>query len=408
MLLKAKMGMKKSFLYLMVFSALSTLIMSCQDTFVSKEEQVYEDKKHIEEERPAQDIRVLLSKNIKDVRLAIYSSYKFLRGNTILDEGNTLPEQLLRYNSGGFSIGKKKLGSGQIQIVAQGEGTIELNGVRHHGNLLLLPNADQDKGSKGRFSVIELTDIERYLQGVLGSEMPYYWNSESLRAQAITARTFAIYQRKMRGDAPYHVDGLALAYQGLKNEKRELNIVVEETRGMVMLYNDRAFPAYFHSTCGGRTDDANLIFHQDSIPPLRGVRCDFCGASKYYTWETEIEKVFLEKKLRAMNPAIANIYAIQPVGIGPGNHSSMVQICYAGGTEEMSANEFRLLIGSENVRSTAFNAENRGHSIKFSGRGWGHGAGLCQYGAQGMAEKGYKWHEILKYYYPEIEIKKIY
>lgn len=398
------MDKKIAFLYLTVFAVLSTLTTSCQEAPVSKEEHV--DKKYVGE-RPVQDIKVLLLRNVKEARLAVYSPYKFFRNNAILAEGNILPEQLLRYSNEEFSIGETILGFGEIRIEAQSSGAIELNGVRYHGNLLLLPNFDQRKGS-GKFSIIELTDVERYLAGVIGSEMPYYWNSEALRAQAITARTFALYQRKKRGDAPYHVEGLGLAYQGLRNEKRELNVIVEETRGMAMLYNKQLFPAFFHSTCGGRTEDANLIFHHESIPPLRGVRCGFCGASKYYNWETELEKTFLEKKLRFINPSIANIYTIQPVGIGPGSHSSMVQICYAGGTEEMNANEFRLLVGSENVRSTAFNTENRGPSIKFSGRGWGHGVGLCQFGAQGMAEKGYKWLEILKYYYPETEIEKIY
>lgn len=407
LLLKTTLNKKRAILYLVIFAMLNTLTVSCWETPISREEHPPKaDKKHIEE-RFAEDIKVLLLRNINEALLAIYSPYKFTQGNTILVEGNILPEQLLRYNNGEFSVGGKLLGSEQIQVVAQSNGAIELNGVRYYGNLLLLPDVDQGKGI-GKFSIIELTDIESYIAGVIGSEMPYDWSPEALRAQAVTARTFAVYQRKKHADATYHTDGLSLAYQGLKKEKRELNIIVEETRGIVMLYNDQVFPAYFHSTCGGRTEDANLIFHQDSIPPLRGIKCGFCNTSKYYNWQTEIDKTSLERKLKSINPGIANIYAIQPVGIGPGNHSSMVQICYAGGTEEMNANAFRLLIGSENVRSTAFNTEIKGHAIKFTGKGWGHGVGLCQYGAQGMAEKGYKWLEILKYYYPEIEIKKIY
>jgi stage II sporulation protein D len=405
LLLKARMDRKKEFLSLAVLVILSTLTASCEDTFVPKEKHVREYE--YVEERPAQDIRVLLLKNVKEARLAIHSAYKFSQGDTILVEGNVLPEQMLRYNNGEFSIGMEALGPGQIRIVAQTESAIELNGVRYRGNLLLRPNVDKGKGSS-KFSVIEETDIERYIAGVIGSEMPYYWNTEALRAQAITARTFALYQRRKRGDAPYHTKSISLAYRGLKKEKRNLNVVVEETRGMVMLYGDQVFPAYFHSTCGGRTEDANLVFQQDGIPPLSGVKCGFCGASKYYRWETKIDKKVLEKKLRHVNPNITNIYKIQPVGVGPGNHSSMIQIRYSGGTKEMNANEFRLLIGSANLRSTAFSTEDRGRSIKFSGRGWGHGVGLCQYGAQGMAEKGYKWPEILEHYYPETEIKKIY
>ncbi|MGR3309299.1 MAG: SpoIID/LytB domain-containing protein [Candidatus Brocadiales bacterium] len=405
------MGKRKAFLYLTVLAILSTLIASCRETHVSEEEQaygeqVYEEYEYVEE-LPSRDVRILLLKNVKEARIAIYSPYKFIQGSTILAGGNTLTKQLLRYNNGKFSIGGRGLGSGKIRIVTQKDGAIELNRIRYHGNLLLLPNVGHGKGSN-KFSVIELTDIEEYLAGVIGSEMPSSWNYEALRAQAIIARTFALYQRNKHGDTPYHIDGLDLAYQGLKNEKKKLNVIVEETRGIVMLYNTEVFSAYFHSTCGGRTEDASLIFNQDSIPPLRGVKCGFCSASKYYNWQTVIKKTFIEKKLRTINPGIANIHTIQPAAIGPGNHSAMVKIRYTGGTKKMNANKFRLLMGSKNLRSTAFNAENKGRSIKFSGRGWGHGVGLCQYGAQGMAKKGYKWSEILKHYYPEIEIKRIY
>ena len=74
----------------------------------------------------------------------------------------------------------------------------------------------------------------------------------------------------------------------------------------------------------------------------------------------------------------------------------------------MNANEFRLIVGPNNLRSTAFKVKNNGSSLTFDGSGWGHGVGLCQYGTQGMANSGFKWYDILRYYYPEIDLVKIY
>lgn len=96
------------------------------------------------------------------------------------------------------------------------------------------------------------------------------------------------------------------------------------------------------------------------------------------------------------------------VNPGAGNHGSRVEIASANGSKEMNANDFRLMIGPNNLLSTSFQAKNNGKSITFTGKGWGHGVGLCQYGAQSMAEKGFKWAEILKYYYPKIELVRVY
>ncbi len=74
----------------------------------------------------------------------------------------------------------------------------------------------------------------------------------------------------------------------------------------------------------------------------------------------------------------------------------------------MNANVFRLLVGPNYLYSTAFDSKNNGKSITFLGRGWGHGVGLCQYGAQAMAEKGFQWTAILKHYYPKIELVRVY
>ncbi|HJO56361.1 MAG TPA: hypothetical protein QF423_06760, partial [Candidatus Scalindua sp.] len=94
--------------------------------------------------------------------------------------------------------------------------------------------------------------------------------------------------------------------------------------------------------------------------------------------------------------------------IGPGGHCSTIKIEHTGGTKRVNANDFRLIIGPNNLRSTSFSIKNSGSTFVFEGRGWGHGVGLCQYGTQNMAKSGFRWYDILRYYYPEIDLVKIY
>lgn len=217
-----------------------------------------------------------------------------------------------------------------------------------------------------------------------------------------------MYKKKVRRDDVYHLDMLELAYKGVAGETPRLNTIVQETRGVVMVYNWNIFPAYFHSTCGGHTEDIKHVFGKESIPPLSGVVCNYCNNSKHSYWSADISKTAIEKKLREANVPVSSISTIKVINPGAGDHGSKVEIASANGSKEMNANDFRLLVGPNHLFSTAFQSRSTGKSITFSGKGWGHGVGLCQYGAQTMAQKGFKWTAIVKHYYPKIELVRVY
>jgi stage II sporulation protein D len=262
--------------------------------------------------------------------------------------------------------------------------------------------------NKDRFSVLEEIGIEEYLPGVIEGEMPTLWREEAIQAQVIAARTYAIYQKKNKIDALYHINKLDLAYNGSYNYQPKTKEIVDKSRGTVMVYNWELFPGYFHSTCGGHTEDVNIVFSLRSIPPLSGVDCGYCSKSKYYNWKTNLKKDEIERKLSNAKYKVKKINRIVTEKTGPGGHSSTIKIEHSGGTKRVNANEFRLIVGPNNLRSTAFKVKNNGSSLTFAGSGWGHGVGLCQYGTQGMANSGFKWYDILKHYYPEIDLVKIY
>lgn len=346
------------------------------------------------------EVQVVLLKDVDSVRLAVHAPYRLVNvsnGKTLL-WGDELGETTVAFRGGELMLGKDRFPATRVKIISRRDGAVELNGTRYRGEVSLVAVPSN------RLNAVNRLNVEEYVQGVLGSEMPSYWDEEALMAQAICIRTYVL-QKKLKHKS---LNAMDLAYRGTANENWRLNKIVVKTRGIVMFYSGRLFYAYFHSTCGGHTEPATYVFGGKDLGALKGVECGFCGGSRYYGWEVDVSKAEIEEKLRKKYPAIKGLSAVVPVKPGPGGHYSAVKIKYAGGGLEMSANEFRLLVGPSKIFSTALSAKDRGGRIRFKGSGWGHGVGMCQYGAQGMAESGYQWYQILRHYYPGVEFVKVY
>jgi stage II sporulation protein D len=358
---------------------------------------------------------VLLHDNIKEIQIEINQPYSIsnFENNEILADRESLKKSVIYLKSGDFRT--RPLTSdtahnapttfikanGNVSIFAN-NGYVKLSNSTYSGKIILIPKDDN------RFSILEEIGIEEYLPGVIEGEMPIMWNDDALQAQVVAVRTYAIYKRKIKGNALYHINKLDLAYKGSYMNQTKAKEVVDKTRGTVMVYDWKLFPGYFHSTCGGHTEDINLVFNLKSIPPLSGVDCGYCNNSKYYNWKKKLGRNVIQKRLNAAKSKIKRIRNITTEQIGPGGHCSTIKIDHAGGTKRVNANDFRLIIGPNNLRSTSFSIKKSGSSFIFDGSGWGHGVGLCQYGTQSMAKLGFRWFDILRYYYPEIDLVKIY
>ncbi len=393
-----------------IFSLIA-LLVSCLSIGTNKET-VYKYDKYL---KTPPDIRVLIQKDVKETEIEISHPYSIsdLDSNKILASRTNLQKSVIFLKSGEFRIRPQTSHStpeasttfvktnSNVGIVSD-NGFIKIDKSKYRGKLILVPQ------NKDRFSVLEEIGIEEYLPGVIEGEMPTLWRDDAIQAQVIAARTYAIYQKKIKNNALYHINKLDLAYNGSYNYQPKTKEIVDKSRGTVMVYNWELFPGYFHSTCGGHTEDINIVFNLRSIPPLSGVDCGYCNKSKYYNWRINLKKGEIERKLGNAKFSVKKITKIVTEKTGPGGHSSIIKIEHSGGTKRVNANEFRLIVGPNHLRSTAFKVKNNGSSLIFDGSGWGHGVGLCQYGTQGMANSGFKWYDILKHYYPEIDLVKIY
>lgn len=396
---------------LVSFLLLIALLVSCLSTS-KKTEAVFKYDKYL---KNPPDIRVLLQKDVKETEIEISYPYSIsdLDSNKTLASRTNLPKSVIYLESGEFRTRPLSSHStseasatfvktnSNVGIVTD-NGFVSIDKSKYRGKLILVPQ------NKDRFSVLEEIGIEEYLPGVIEGEMPTMWLDDAIQAQVIAARTYAIYQRKSKDHALYHIDKLDLAYNGSYKYQPKTKEIIDKSRGTVMVYNWELFPGYFHSTCGGHTEDINTVFNLRSIPPLSGVDCGYCNKSKYYNWEINLKKDEIERKLNNAKFNVKEITNVVTEKIGPGGHCSTIKIEHSGGTKMVNANEFRLIVGPNHLRSTAFKVENNGSSLTFDGSGWGHGVGLCQYGTQGMANSGFKWFDILKHYYPEIDLVRIY
>ena len=270
-------------------------------------------------------------------------------------------------------------------------------------------SVDIVKKPNGKLMVINSINLEDYLYGVLYNEVSHRWPMAALKAQAIASRTFAVYQAKQNKLQPYDLrsDIYSQVYSGSDFERRSTTMAVDATRGKVLAYNGELLPAFFHATCAGATEDSSSLWKVD-IPPLDGVVCDFCKESPHSWWIKDIPLWDLEKKLKA---AGYNIGKIVSVSVLLKNRSERVEkleiVAENGGTVIMSGKDFRQMIGPNELRSTKFDVSVALGQLIIRGLGWGHGVGMCQWGAYGQAKQGKSADEILKYYYPGSEILTI-
>ncbi len=281
---------------------------------------------------------------------------------------------------------------------------ISLDGKTYRGAM------DITKDSGGTLTVINDVPLEEYVMGVLAGEVSPQWPLEALKAQAIAARTFALLKRQSRTKGEeYDLDNSETnqMYQGTGLVNANIQSAVLETRGQVLIYKNSPVEAFFHSNCGGRTSKASDVWGRD-LPYLQSVSCPYCRKGPHFRWATKILIQDLVRKLRKSGLAVGDIVRLKGLERDESERFRLVEIMDADGRyKTLKAIEFRKAVGSDLIRSTDFTAVVEGNAVVFNGKGCGHGVGLCQEGAYGMAMRGYNAFEILRHYYRGIMIEKL-
>lgn len=258
------------------------------------------------------------------------------------------------------------------------------------------------------FSVINRVDLEEYVKGVVPSEVSSTWHPEMLKAQAVAARTYALYQQMLSATREYDVAATVQdqVYRGKQGIDVGILRAVEETRGLVITYLGAPIYAAFSSTAAGLTEDAMNVWSKE-YPYLKGVECPFDLASPYYQWKSSFKIDTLEQNLRQQGFPVGTIATITPLAFSRGGRVAKLRVLHSGGELVLRGEELRKAVGYTIIPSTQFAIESIGQDVVLSGFGAGHAVGMCQWGAKELAELGYPFSTILQYYYPGTELQNL-
>jgi stage II sporulation protein D len=346
-----------------------------------------------------------------------FTATDFSSGEVLAGRGTRRGAVMVRPAAGkGIDFGSRHFNCDDILIRPERDASIVLNNQTYRGLLRIRRYGD------GLVFDNHL-DIESYLRGVLRGELPRYFHPQAFKAQAVAARSYALYQK--RNGSPNRAFDVydsesSQVYIGVRGEDRVAVQAIEQTRGEVCVWNDngtdKMFCTYYSSACGGCSQHVNNVKPRDpDVSPLAGnVRCSDCYLARFYRWDpVTLSKAELTKRLVACYPVLARlgrIVALQPVGTTADGRIIRIRLRGAAGrSDTLVGEDFRLAVGGRTLKSTNFDIEAHEDQFVFkNGRGYGHGIGLCQHGMETKARRGMDYKRILAIYYPGATVKKTY
>ncbi len=350
-----------------------------------------------------EEVRVALLEGQKRVELAG-------KGLTLFDADDG--HQLVRFGPKGHSVLEAEAADLVVKdaagrVLARGANILaEADGALRVGKGVYFGRVEVDHQAAGKLLVVNRLPLETYLLGIVGSEMNPLWPVEALKAQAVAARTYAMQRRMMMRAAGKRfdlgADVLSQVYKGADRIGPNVIRAVKETRGEVLAFGHDLVEALFHSTCGGHTSSAREVFGR-AVPYLVEQRCQWCRQSERHTWTVSLPLKLISDRL-----VKARLVRNPITKLERKDDAAMVSVVDKKGTQKLGPKQLRAAVGYSALYSEQFSARTRGEQVEITGRGFGHGVGLCQWGAKGMADADKKYSEILGHYYQGAKLKRLY
>lgn len=345
-------------------------------------------------------VRVAVLNGVKEFALAVRGRYTLTDPltETHLGQGRRLKTSVVTLSDHGIQIGPDQYPLQRLRLRPQKDVTVIVGNKKRHyrGTLDIIVKENRT------FLVVNTLELEQYIKGVLYHEVSNRWPLEATKAQAVAARTYVIFQMKKNQKEAYDVtsDIYSQVYGGKSAERYRTNIAANQTKDEVLFYNGAVLPAYYSATCGGRTEDAKNMWGED-WPPLRGIACDFCVLSPHYRWKRNFRSKDIQDKLNENGYPWGLIKDIAVLERNRSGRIKTLQITTRDGAMiQIPGEKFRNIIGPNVIKSNTYEVFMKGYYFDLAGKGWGHGVGMCQWGAYFMARQRYSYKDILNYYYP--------
>jgi len=282
------------------------------------------------------------------------------------------------------------LGRGDARSID--EGSFSFNGHPYRGTFSTL----QDSGE-----IVSVVPLEQYLYSVVPREMPRSWPAAALQAQAAVARTYVL-QRSSPLRAYDLVPSEAnQVYAGMEAEAHETTRAVDATSGQVLRFAGGFAQIAYSSCCGGHTEASSSAWGTQDLPYLRGRQCNYCSDSPWYRWS---HRISIDQFVAAMRFELAPAGTPNAVTLDPPDESGRVLYWTVQGDQgsaRIKAADIRRAVGSRTLPSLLVTLVSfDGSDLALEGGGLGHGVGLCQWGARGIARSGADFRAILRFYFP--------
>ena len=353
------------------------------------------------------DVRVNLTPfPARRVRLAVDGPYEVrpVGSPTVLGRGERLASSDVVATGTGLKVGDASYLAARIEIVPLTPPSVWVGDHQYRGAVRLY------RRPGGTVLAVNAVPLEEYVASVVDGEMPSAFPRAAREAQAVVARTYALAQMGRRHPLfDVYASTRSQKYLGfqyrdggrrLAGESAESRAIARWTRGMVCTYRGKLFCTYYSAVCGGETIEGRSVF-SDAAPPHAAVPCAWCEAADLYRWTVKGTRREVSADLRRR---------FAPHGGEFGTLKSLAErgeTFRAGDgrrTYELTAAELREALSSVSLPSPRFAVRLTGETVVFEGRGHGHGVGLCQWGARGLALAGRDRDEILRHYYPGAEV----
>lgn len=348
-------------------------------------------------------VRVAVLDGVSELSLDVDAKFRVnaVKDNALLLKKEKAADILVKISDAGFFIGKEKIDAESFEIKRLDQGFISINGRFFRGSLRFI------RQGPSSFLVVNYLGLEDYIRGVLYHEISHLWPRESMKAQAVIVRTFALSRMGENKNKEFDLrdDVYSQMYGGRTSERWRTNKAVQKTRGEILTFEGKIFSTYYHATCGGHTEDAAHLWGED-IAVLKGVVCSFCQDSPHFKWAAYLDTKRLQERLNAAGLKAGVIKKIEIIERSNSNRVLKLRITSSSPDVEIPGKTLRQIIGHNIIRSTNFKIKFEGGLIFFDGFGWGHGVGMCQWGAYFRGKKGYKYREILAHYYPRSKLEK--
>jgi stage II sporulation protein D len=366
------------------------------------------------------EIRVALTNNaVSQVEIAIDGPYRVMTdaARSPAQTGTGLKSTVVTPLADGFRFGRRQVVGSTLEIVPERSPGIWISDRQYRGSVRLV----RPRG--GKMVVVNVVGLEDYIASVVDGEMPAAFPDAARQAQAIAARSYALFQLRGTGPSPFfdvYASTRSQNYGGYQYRGRDgrrfaaesesSRHAAHQTAGLICLCDGQSFCTYYTAVCGGRTVGGAAVFN-DENPALAPVECPWCRDAELFRWTQEIPLGEVNGRLQRFfllqNRSFGSLVSIRRTAQTDSIREAAFEISDGTRRYRVSAFDLRRQLNPTNVPSYQFEARLADGVLVLEGRGHGHGVGLCQWGARGMGESGAGPLAILRHYYPGVEVVRV-